>query len=46
MPVEESEYQAGGKLHPEYPPGYGGLTVPATTTKPEVAKHGDVVFGG
>jgi len=46
MPAEESEYQGGGKLHPEYPTGYRGLTVPAATAEPEVAKYGDEVFGG
>jgi hypothetical protein len=46
MPAKESKYQCGGKLYPEYPPGYGGLTVPTTTAKPEVAEYGDVVFGG
>jgi hypothetical protein len=45
MPAKESEYQGGGKLYPEYPAGYRGLTVPTATTKPEVTKYRDVVFG-
>jgi hypothetical protein len=44
MPAKESEYQGSGKLYPEYSAGYRGLTVPAATTKSEVAKYGDVVF--
>jgi len=46
MPAEESEYRGGGQLHPEYPPGYGSLTVATVTTQPEVAKYGDEVFDG
>jgi hypothetical protein len=46
MPIQESEYHAGGELHPEYPPGYGSLTVPTTATKAEIAKYWDEVFNG
>jgi hypothetical protein len=46
MPAKESKYQGGGKLYPEYPAGYGSLTVSTATTKPEEAKYGDVVFDG
>jgi hypothetical protein len=46
MPAEESEYQGGGKLYPEYPPGYRGLAVPAAAAKRKIAKYWDVVFSG